>query len=183
MKYAWIMAAVIGWSTGQADLAAQNPIPAGTILPVSLDKDLNAAQLHNGQEIRATIMQNIPDARVRRGEKVVGHVSNVSSSKDSSIKVEVRFDTIKDHGELVPIQTSIRALASPPEISDAESSMYGPSDGIEAAHESTTQIGSGDLVFHGGGKVFAGSDVIGKSTQHGVLVQLRKIRSAIAVER
>jgi len=173
MRYALIVAAIIGWSTGQAELVAQSLIPAGNILPVSLDKDLNAAHLHPGQEVRATTMQSIPGTRVHRGEKVIGHVSNVSSSKDHVVRVELRFDTIKDHGQLVPIQTSIRALASPPEITDAESSMYGPNDGIEAAHESTTQIGSGDLVFHGGGEVYSGSEVIGKSTQHGVLVQLR----------
>jgi hypothetical protein len=174
MKYAWILAAIVGLPPAQTGIAAQDLIPIGTIFPVTLDKDLNAGRLHSGQEIRAKIRQNIPGTQVHRGDKVIGHVSNANSSKDGTVRIEVRFDTIKNRGKLIPIQTNIRALASPDEISDAESSMYGPSDGIEAAHESTTQIGSGDLVYHGGGEVFTAPDeVIGKSTQHGVLVELR----------
>lgn len=69
MKWAWLIAVLIGWSFGQASMMAQSRISAGTILPVSLDKGLGAAHLHDGQVICATVMQSIPDTPVHRGER------------------------------------------------------------------------------------------------------------------
>ncbi len=76
------------------------------------------------------------------------------------------------HGQRLALKTNLRALASPAYVEGAQEAMYGPDAGIDIEGESTNQIG-GDLVFHGGGPVYAGdtSVVIGKTTSDGVLVQ------------
>jgi hypothetical protein len=56
MRSTWILAAAMLLPSG---LMAQKTLPDGTILPISLNKGLNALRVHEGQEIRATVMQDI----------------------------------------------------------------------------------------------------------------------------
>jgi len=172
MRGTWILAATMLLPAG---VRAQNVLPEGTILPVSLDKDLNAHRLHLGQEIRATIMQSIPGTPVRRGAGVVGHVTSVMFAKNAPARIGISFDSILVRNRRLPIRTNLRALASPAYVEDAQDAMYGPDAGVGTQVESTNQIG-GDLVFHGGGSVYAvsSSTEIGKSTQYGVLVPRRQ---------
>ena len=168
MKVTWILAATMLLPVGSM---AQNALPEGTILPISLNKDLNALRVHAHQEIRAEVMQDIPGTQIRRGATVLGRVVRVTASKSGTVELELCFDVLMLHGQRIPLKTDLRALASSSDVEDAQMAMYGPIDGIEVNHASTNQIG-GDLVFHGGGPVLAGSDSeqIGKSTQYGVLV-------------
>lgn len=170
MRSKWILAAAMMLP---AAAAAQKTVPAGTIIPVSLDNDINAQRAHAGDEIRATVMQNLPGTPVHRGDHVLGHITGVSLAKGGPIRIDLRFDAIEVRRQRIPFTMNLRALASPTEVEDADESMYGPDAGIGADVESTNQIG-GDLVYHGGGAVFAGSTVIGKSTAHGVLVRVQE---------
>lgn len=167
MKCAWIVAAAMLLPAG---LGAQNALPGGTILPVSLLTGLNVQHAHAGQAIRATVTQNIPGTNVRRGSEVLGHVVQVNAAKGAPATLEIRFDAIKIRGrQQIPLKANLRALASPTEVSSASSAIYGPDAGIAASSVETNQIG-GDDVYHGGGPVFAGTEKIGKSTSDGVLV-------------
>jgi hypothetical protein len=169
MRGTWLLAAAMLLPAG---LMAQNALPDGTILPISLNKGLSAIHVHAGQEIHATVMQDIPGTQVRRGDEVLGRVSQVHASKNGPVKLELCFGAVVVRGQRIPLKTDLRALASPSDLEDAQTAMYGPDSGIGFDAVSTNQIG-GDLVFHGGGPVFMGSQQIGKSTSDGILVQPR----------
>src|ERR1700691_2848280 len=58
------------------------PIPAGTILPVSLNSNLRSAKSGSGTPIIATVMQDVPLGKgepLRKGSKVTGHVVAAST--------------------------------------------------------------------------------------------------------
>ena len=169
MKPQWMLVAML---LLPATAFAQSSLPAGTILPLSLNQDLNADRVHADQQISAKVMQDIPGTQIRRGTEVLGHIVSVTSSRSGESQVEFRFDSIKIGGQRIPLKANLRALASPAEISDADWAMYGPDAGIDFNSVSTNQIG-GELVFRGGGPVFNGSTVIGKSTSQGVLAEPR----------
>ena len=64
------------------NIVAQDSIPSGTILPVSLDTGLNASKARPGQIIRGTVMQDIPGTWIHRRAKAVGHVVQAVAIKD-----------------------------------------------------------------------------------------------------
>lgn len=145
---------------------AQNPIPAGAVLPVQLDTGLNARKLHADQVVRARIMQNIPGTPIRRGDHVVGHVVSASPGR-----VEIHFDAVEAHGRRIPITASLRALASMLDVDQAQIPEGGPSRGLPPEDWNTRQIG-GDEVYRAGGPVARGLDVVGQPTAYGALGRL-----------
>lgn len=160
-----------------SSLAAQNVIPAGTILPLQLDTGLNAAKAKAGQEIRASVMQNIPGTPVHRGAHVVGHVVSVMPSR-----IEVRFDTLLVRDQRIPLTTNLRALASMVEVEQAQDPEAGPDRGTPPAWYTTRQIG-GEQVYRGGGPVARGITAVGEPVPYGVLDRLNPnppCRAAIA---
>lgn len=147
-------------------LAAQNPIPAGTVLPAQLDTGLNARNLHTDETVRARIMQNIPGTPIRRGAHVVGHVVSAAPGR-----IEIHFDAVAVHGRRTPITASLRALASMLEVDQAQIPEGGPSRGLPPEDWNTRQIG-GDMVYRAGGPVARGTDVVGTPTPYGALGRL-----------
>jgi hypothetical protein len=165
MKYSWILAAILAWP---AILTAQSALPAGTILPVSLDKTVDVRKVHPGQEIQARVMQDIPGSSIRRGARVLGHVVESSLSTNGQARLSIRFDSVRQHGESVPIATNLRALASFLEVEEAQVPEDMSSRGLTPDTWTTQQIG-GDEVYRGGGPVAAGLEPVGESTFYGVL--------------
>ena len=165
MNSAWILAAMLAFP---AAMIAQSSVPAGTILPVSLDKGLNVRRARPGQEVRAKVMQDVPGTPIRRGAQVVGHIVDASSGANGQSKLAIRFDSVRVHRQSIPIITSLRALASFGEVQQAQDPEEGASRGLTPETWTTEQIG-GDQVYRGGGPVAVGTSVVGEPTPYGVL--------------
>lgn len=165
MKFKWIFAAIIALPAGAL---AQNAVPSGTLLPVSLDRGIKASTVHPGQEIRTRVMQDIPGTSIHRGARVLGHVVAANSSKNGEATLEMRFDTIQEHGQRIPISSNLRALASFFEVEQALIPEDMSSRGLTPETWTTQQIG-GDQVYRGGGPVAVGVTTVGQPTPYGVL--------------
>jgi hypothetical protein len=164
MRFEWLLAMFLGVAPV---IAAQTAIPPGTILPISLDTSLNAAKVHPGQPIRATIMQDIPGTAIRRRAKAMGHVVRAAMAKDGRIDLEFQFDAVKNHGRLTPFTANLRALASFLEVEEAQIPEEMSSRGMTPATWTTQQIG-GDQ-FYRGAAVASGFTIVGRVTQWGAL--------------
>jgi hypothetical protein len=165
MRCNWIFATILCLPLG---IVAQNAPPSGTIIPVSLDTSLNAAKIHPGQMIRATVMQDIPGTAIHRHAKVEGQVVKVGATTNGQIEMEIRFDTVKTHSQMVPIQTNLRALASFMEVEEAKVPEEMGSRGLTPETWTTQQIG-GDQFYRGGGPVASGPTTVGQVTPWGAL--------------
>lgn len=152
--------------------AAQHPLPAGTLLPATLDHGLNAQKVHSGQIVRARIMQSVPGTGIHRGATLLGRVVRVSSPAKGATTLELRFDAIQDHHRRIAVRTDLRALASPLEVEYAQIPEEMSSRGLNPENWDTQQIG-GDQVYRGGGPVAEGNKAVGKPVAYGVLVSPR----------
>ncbi|HTU49559.1 MAG TPA: hypothetical protein VMF56_03140 [Acidobacteriaceae bacterium] len=166
MKCTWILTAVLLLPVG---MTAQSALPSGTMLPVNLDTGLNAAKSHPGQQIRATVMQNIPGTPIRRRAKVLGHVVQASASKDGPSRLEISFDAVQVHGAMLPIEADLRAVAGFMTVEEAKMPEVMSSRAIPPDESNSTQIG-GDQVYRGGGPVVERGRKVGQPTPYGVLV-------------
>lgn len=165
MKYAWLLAAAVLLPVG---LVAQSALPPGTILPVSINKGINAAKVHPGQQIRAVVMQNIPGTPIHRGAKVLGRIVQATAAKNGPARLEITFDAVEIHGKRIPLKANLRALASFMEVTAAQIPEDSPDSGVTPEDATTQQIG-GDQVYRGGGPVAVGIETVGHPTAHGVL--------------
>lgn len=147
---------------------AQNQIPAGTIIPVSLDHGINANHAHPGQQFRAEVMQNVPGTSIRRRAKVFGHVVAATPSSSGGARLEISFDAVQVHGQRIPLKADLRALASYVEVGSAEVPEDMSERGTTPETAITQQIG-GERVYRGGGPVAAGDTTVGEPTAYGVL--------------
>jgi len=155
----------------------QVKIPPGTLVPGLLNSSISSKSSRPSEQLRATVMQDIllPDGeKIRRGSKIIGHVVSVTPhrSNTSAAQVTLKFDRIEmsDHRSIT-ITTSLRALASIPEVVHAQSPLAGSALGSSDSAWTTVQIG-GDAVFRGGGSVTEHSEKIGKPVPYGVLVRV-----------
>ncbi|HUO60977.1 MAG TPA: hypothetical protein VMU24_09940 [Candidatus Acidoferrales bacterium] len=90
--------------------------PVGTVLPVRLETTLRA-ETKPGTEIRATVMQDValPDGgKIPVGTRLSGHVVAISPNE-----VTLQFDSLMVKGNVVPVSTSLRAIAAPLDVQDA----------------------------------------------------------------
>ena len=165
MRCNWLFAALLCLPLG---IVAQNAPPSGTIIPISLHTSLNAAKIHPEQKIQATVMQDIPGTAIHRGAKVEGRVIEVGAMANGQMKMEIRFDAVKINGQMVPIRTDLRALASFMEVEEAQVPEEMSSEGLTPETATTQQIG-GDQVYRGGGPVASGLTTVGQVTPWGVL--------------
>jgi hypothetical protein len=153
-----------------AALHAQSVLPPGTILPVSLEHGIKANKAQPGQRIEARVMQDIPDTPVHRGARVVGHVVHASSAKNGQAMLEIRFDAVQQHGQQIPMEADLRAVASFVAVGQAEVPEEMSSRGLTPETWTTQQIG-GDQVYRGGGPVAVGMTAVGKPTPYGAVGQ------------
>ncbi len=165
MQFTWILAATL---LLPAAAAAKNGLPAGTILPVSLDRGIQANHVHPGMEIRAKVMQSVPGTAVRRGAEVIGHVVQVETAKKGETRLTIRFDAVRIHKKQIPLKASLRALASFLEVEEAQDPEDMSSRGLNEESWTTEQIG-GDQVYRGGGPVTEGKVKVGTPEPYGVL--------------
>lgn len=160
---------VVALLTG-AMLWAQEGIPEGTILPLELQTSLRSHKMQVGDVVKARVMQDVPlegRSKIRSGAMIVGRVSEVIPANEPVLAV--RFDKLVEGKRGIPITTSLRALASPRDVEDAQIPTTGPDRGTSEADWVTEQIG-GETRYHGS-VVTHGREVVGNSVAEGVLVQ------------
>jgi hypothetical protein len=169
-----------------AVLAAQTKIPSGTIIPVTLRSTLDANHSKPGQMIRAQVAQDVPlynGTTIRAGTRVLGEILAVTPPGNSQpATIALRFNQIDIAGQMTPISTDLRAIASPLEVSDAQTSTSGDERGSDPPWSQTvTQIGgdsSRDVVYREPGFVEAGSQKVGKSVYAGTWGVLDNVASS-----
>lgn len=156
-----------------ASAYAQNPLPAGTILPASLSTSIDTQKAKPGQRVIARIMQDVPlpdGTSIPAGSKVVGEVVNIS--RQTQTQITLRFDRVVTKTGEIPIAANLRAIASYVAIGGAQvPTGVNPDRGSSAASWTTVQVG-GDVVYRGGGPVTdIGSAIVGTPVPGGVLVR------------
>jgi hypothetical protein len=131
-------------------------IPAGTILPVSLNSTLRSDKSAGRATIRATVLQDVPlgaGKTLRAGSKVTGHLleaSTVGSGSEES-RISFQFDRVQFKNQTVLITTTLRALASVMEVDavgswsavelGSERVSYGEASGLLGAKEVGETVG------------------------------------------
>jgi hypothetical protein len=152
---------------------AQASIPVGTVLPAQLSSSLSSRKNKPGDRITARIMQDVPlspGRKVRAGAKVIGHVVSVAAARDGHpAEITLQIDRLNFAHHSVPVNTSLRALASMMEVEDAQVPPMGPDRGTPWAWETRNLIG-GEVAYGQGGPVVHGGEVVGQSLFGGVLV-------------
>src|ERR1700689_2536232 len=148
------------------------PIPAGTILPVSLNTALRSDKSGSGTTIIATIMQDVPLGKgetLRKGSKVTGHVVEaVTPGKGSDeSKISFQFDQLHLGNQTIPLTTNLRAVASRSAVLAATPELTSP-DYVDEQ----IQIGGDQISYGEGGPVMVGEQVVGKYTSQGVLANV-----------
>jgi hypothetical protein len=148
------------------------PIPAGTILPVSLSSALRSDKSGGGTTIIATVMQDVPLGRgetLRKGSTLTGHVVEaITPGKGSDeSKISFQFDQVRLGDVTVPIITTLRAVTSMTAVLAATPELTSPDYA-----DDQIQIGGDQISYGGGGPVMVGSQVVGKYTSQGVLAYL-----------
>jgi hypothetical protein len=171
MKYAWVLLVAEALSLPVSALA-QSALRAGTIIPVTLNRGLRADRAQAGRAITAKVMQDIPGTPVRRGSQVLGHVVQVQAPEHGPSRLELTFDSVRAHGQTIPLKADLRAIASFVAVGQAEVPEEGASRGITPEVATFEQIG-GEQVYRGGGTVYRGNDLVGKPTPYGVLAMPR----------
>jgi len=166
----WLHAGT-GEDLKQTDQGAER-IPAGTILPVSLNSDLRSDKNGSGTPIIATIMQDVPLGRgetLHKGSMLTGHVVEaITPGKGSDeSKISFQLDHIRLGNQTLPITTTLRAVASRSEVSAATPDLISS----EYA-DNTIEIGGDQISYGEGGPVMVGSQVVGKYTRQGVLANV-----------
>jgi hypothetical protein len=151
-------------------------IPAGTIVPVSLNSTLSSSHSKSGQIITARVMQDVPlpnGASIHAGAKVIGQIVSVTAaSRESPASLSFRFDTLETHDGKLSVRTDLRAMASFLEVDRAQLPLGAADRGISPNAWTTAQIG-GDIVYRGGGYVESHRERVGTPVGGGVLGPLR----------
>jgi hypothetical protein len=124
-------------------------IPAGTILPVTLNSTLRSDRSARGAMITATVMQDIQlgaGKTLRRGSRLTGHVvETITPGRGSDeSKISFQFDGLRFENRTVPITTTFRALASSVEV-DAAQVPTGTRDGVYEVPWSLVNIGDDQI--------------------------------------
>jgi hypothetical protein len=148
------------------------PIPVGTILPVSLNTALRSDKSGSGTTIIATVMQDVPLGQgemLRKGSTLTGHVVAAitpgNGSDDS--KISFQFDQVQFGNQTFQISTTLRAIASRTAVLDATPELTSS----EYA-DNTIEIGGDQISYGEGGPVMVGSQIVGKYTSQGVLTNV-----------
>jgi len=137
-----------GENLKQTDQAAEL-IPAGTILPVTLNSSLRSDKSARGATVTATVVEDIPlgeGRTLRAGSKVTGHVVKTitpGTGSDES-KISFQFDRLRFEDRTVPITATLKALASSIEVNAAQIPT-GSEDGVSEVLWSLVKIGEDQI--------------------------------------
>ena len=167
-----VIVAILLWAT----CVSGQEIPSGTALPITLSSTLDATKVKPGQPIAGSIAQDVPlpsGAKIRAGSRVNGRVLQAGLLPAGGSYLRIRFDRVRAHsdGRAIPVTTSLRALASPWAVQEAQLPKHSPYRRESPANWTTVQVGD-DVVYRGGGHVMHGDAVVGDPVRDGVLAEL-----------
>jgi len=164
-------------STSSSSNSRESKVTPGTIVPAVLHTSLSLHKCKPGQEVFATVAQDVPIAnavKIRKGTEIKGHIVAVTpNTNGTGQRVSMQFDKIYWNGQWIPIVTDLRAVASSLEVMQAHVPDEAPNEGSPYEWLQTTQVG-GDSVYGQKGQVMSADDpsqVVGKSVPGGVLVR------------
>lgn len=95
-------------------LTAQQ-IPSGTLLPVMLNKSIESGKAKPGQEIEATLRQDVPlpdGGKIKRLSKVLGRVVASKAVGGNEAGLSLQFDRIEIDKQTITVSTGLRTFAS-----------------------------------------------------------------------
>jgi hypothetical protein len=134
---------------------AQQPLPAGTVIPVMLNTGLNAGKDAAGKNIDGKVMQDVLTSTgltISRGSRILGQVVSAGKSGDSDSTLVLKFTSIEDHGRTIPLTAAVLAVASMQSVAQAQAPISSNSDAVSASGWTTRQVG-GDVVSRSQRKV------------------------------
>jgi hypothetical protein len=184
-----VLAAVCGAAAARTPQDAQHPqpggaepslaVPAGTILPVRLNRGFSSKTGHAGQTISARVMQDVPlpgGGKLPAGARLIGTIVSVAPAppgKGQGGNISLRFNEVHQGRATVRITASLRALGSLLEVMEAQRPETPAGFGTPYNWVTTNLIG-GDVKYGVGGPVTdSGSQTVGLGTPDGVLVHVR----------
>ena len=157
-----------------ATLMGAQSLPAGTALPVEVGSSLNAKSAKPGQKIEGKLMQEVrlpSDVILKKGSSVTGHV--ISAKKPGGgASIVVQFDRLQSDKQTIPLNVSLRALASSTDVFNAGLPTGPSSTGEFSGNWITRQVG-GELVFRGRGYVASNEGRVGTWSGNGVWGKLQ----------
>lgn len=165
-----LLIAILLW----AAIVGGQEIPSGIALPITLASTLDAGKIKPGQPISANVAQDVPlpsGGKIRAGSRVKGRVLQAGLNSDGGSYLRLRFDQVHANGRDIPVTTSLRALASPRAVQEAQLPKHTLRRGESPANWSTIQVGD-DVVYGGGGHVMHGDTVVGDPVRDGVMAEL-----------
>lgn len=155
--------AVGGNASGQGSLAA------GTKIPATLNKSVDARKAKPGDEIAAKTTQSVRSesgVTIPRGSRLIGHVTeaNARAKGDSESALGIVFDrAVLKNGQEIPLNASVQAIAaaaSTANMNDVDDSMGAMGNaGASAGMPAPSRGANGGLL--GGAAAGAGSTVGG----------------------
>src|SRR5262249_8922333 len=164
------MVAFLFLSAFATGLSAQTTVPPGTVLPVRLNSSVSSTASKSEQSISARIMQDVRlsgGLQIHKGAEVVGHlVKLVPASGNSPAEIILTFTELKLPDRTVPLHTSLRAVASNLEVTDAQTPKF--LDDATASTYATTTLVGGEVAYRGGGHVMNGDTLVGEPVYGGV---------------
>lgn len=162
---------------------AQNPshssLAAPSTLPVTFTKAVSANGAKPGDPVEAKTIQRVQlpgGGLIPSGSRVLGHVVSANGftydktpyARQQPSALSIRFDSVQINGEAVPLNVTIRAIASPIATSDAQSPKATDMDSLGTR----TQIG-GDLLVPSQAEVRnMDNDVVAYNKKDGVYAHL-----------
>jgi hypothetical protein len=175
----WIAEEVMGWITLAIALLVTpgkwSEIPAGTVIPIMLGSSLNTTKDTQGKKLEGTVMQDVllpSGGKIDRRSRIVGHVVKVTEAGSPGARIVVQFDVIKEHGNTIPIITSLLAVASAASVWDAQSPINQNVDLDPVSKWATRQVG-GDIVRRDWRKVSTPDGASGRLLEgNGVMIKL-----------
>jgi hypothetical protein len=176
VAFALVASARSSREAGSMAPVAASAIPVGTILPIKLDSAFSVNDAVAGQKVEAYIAQQVPlpnGGKIRLRSGVHGTVVSVNESADGNgVEVSLRFESIEYDKQVVPVATSMRALASFEAVRAARLPLGGADAGTPTGWGNTVQIG-GDIRYGDGGQVRnRRKENVGKGVSGGVLVHV-----------
>ncbi|HTT17525.1 MAG TPA: hypothetical protein VMG82_01190 [Candidatus Sulfotelmatobacter sp.] len=115
-----------GQSAAQPSLVGANhlKIAPGSVIPVQLSKTVDAKKAKTGDEVVATVTQdmktNSGDVLVPKDTKVIGHVTEVQprNKEQKQSELGIAFDRAVIKGDQTQLPMSIQAVIAPPSSSN-----------------------------------------------------------------
>jgi hypothetical protein len=128
-------------------------ISAGSVIPVQLSKTVDAKKAKTGDEVVATVTQDLKNVRgdvlVPKDTKVIGHVTEAQARNKEQKQSElgIAFDHAEIKGDQMQLPMSIQAVIAPPSdnpnASGPEQPSSAPSQSPNTSTGSSRQQGMG----------------------------------------